>query len=94
MQLLSNFDIFSDFWSDPQLKAIFKDEYEAKVSSKEMWAVMLYTHPESKYASLDAESKAKLISADYIPFDPSLFLPTIEKTKLFLLTKAQRSLVN
>jgi len=28
-----NFDVFSDFYSDPQLKAIFADEYESVSST-------------------------------------------------------------
>lgn len=60
-----------------------------------MWAVMLYIHPESKYSSLDDKSRINLIASDYLPgFDPINYSNAIETTKLFLLSKAQRSLLN
>jgi len=60
-----------------------------------MWAAMLYIHPDSKYYSLDDKSRINLIASDYYDeFLPEKFRDTIEKTKLFLLSKAQRSLVN
>lgn len=56
---------------------------------------MLYIHPDSKYYSLDDKSRTDLISSDFLSgFDPGKYTSTIERTKLFLLTKSQRSLVN
>lgn len=94
MQLLSNFDIYSDFYSDPQLKTIFKEEYELPVSSKVMWALMLYSHPESKYYSLDRISRLQLIESDYLahPLLIDEHASTIKKIEQFLLTKPQRLL--
>lgn len=65
-QLLNNFDIESDFYSDPQIRLIFKTEYESGVTSKHMWALMLYIHPKSKYQGLDDRSKITLIESDYL----------------------------
>lgn len=95
MQLLSTFDIYSDFYSDPQIKSIFNEEYST-VSSATMWALCLYYHPKSKYYSLDHKSKLLLIEKDYLksPLLLDQYTSTIEKIKLFLLTKPERALLN
>jgi len=94
MPLLSNFDPYSDFYSDPQLRLIFKDEYEADVPSTTMWALMLYAHPESKYYSLDNDTKIELIAQDYLntSFSPDEHIHILEKIDKFLLSKPQRLL--
>lgn len=88
-----NFDVFSDFYSDPQLKAIFADEYES-VSSTIMWALMLYSHPDSKYASQNDSTRKALIEKDYLkaPLLWDTYNETVNKIKSFLLTKPQRLL--
>lgn len=96
MQLLSTFDIYSDFYSDPQIKSIFNEEYDQKISSSTMWALCLYYHPKSKYYPLDHKSKLLLIEKDYLksPLLLDQYSPTIEKIKLFLLSKPERALLN
>lgn len=66
MTLVNNFDIFSDFYSDPQLKLVFNQELKDGVSSQTMWALMLYVHPDSKYASQDDTTRKSLIEKDYL----------------------------
>lgn len=94
--MISSFDIHSNFYdSDPQFKAVFKSEIEAKVPSSHMWAIMLYVHPDSKYFTLDTKSKESLIKKDYLDdpsFDFSSYQDTISKIETFLLTKPQRLL--
>lgn len=95
--LINNFDIFSDFYSDSQIKAIFREEYEAKVPSHHMWALILYAHPDSKYSGQKDADKKALIEKDYLgPFkDPIKWedrAKTLEKIISFLLTKPKRLL--
>lgn len=91
-----SFELQSDFYStDPQFPTIFKEEYDSKVPSKHMWALMLYVHPDSKYFTLDTKSKQSLIKSDYLQdpsFDFSTLSSTIIKIENFLLTKPQRLL--
>lgn len=96
MQLISNFDIYQDFYSDPQIKSIFQEEHSSKVSSQTMWALLLYHHPKSKYYPLDHKSKLFLIEKDYLhsPLKLEDYTSTITKIKEFLLTKPERSLAN
>lgn len=96
MQLINNFDIESDFYSDPQLELIFQQEKVNGITSKEMWALMLYFHPKSKYAGLDHTSKLELISTDYLkqPLKLDSYKDTIKKIETFLLTKVEYLLSN
>jgi len=34
--MIINFDIFSDFWADSQMRVLFKDEYKNKTPSNVM----------------------------------------------------------
>ncbi len=89
-------NIDTDFWSDPELKIIFKEEFEQKIPSQVMWAVMLYVHPLSKFSGFDLETKAILIRSDYLQdkdFNFEDYQSTLDKVKLYILTPAQRLLV-
>ena len=63
---ISSLDIESDFWSDPQNKVYFKEEYKAKVPSTTMWALALDVHPLSKFSDLDSKTRKRLIAKDYL----------------------------
>lgn len=94
MHLINNFDIYSDFYSDPQLKAIFNEEYTLKVSSSIMWALILYAHPKSKYFSQEDKTRKELIEKDFLkkPLNWDKYSTTLEKIDSFLLSKPQRLL--
>lgn len=94
MSLLSSFDIWSDFWSDPQLKSIFAVEYGLKYSSKLMWSLMLLEHPDSKYYDLDKDSRKIRVEEDYYKdtLDLEKYEDTISKIDDFILTKTKRRL--
>lgn len=94
MNLISNFDIHSDFYSDPQIRSIFNEEIENKVPSKVMWALMLFHHPDSKYYSQEAVSKKQLIEQDYLkePLAWEEYESTVSKIERFLMSKAKRFL--
>ena len=67
MILIDSFDIFSDFWkTNPQLRVLFKEEYENKVPSEIMWALFLYYHPKSKFFNESPATRLKLIKSDYL----------------------------
>ena len=59
-------DIHSDFYSDPQIKLIHKDEFKRKIPSKVMWALILNCHPKSKFFELDTATRQNLIKKDYL----------------------------
>lgn len=87
------FDIYSDFWADPELKVLFKEEHKAKVSSQHMWALILYIHPLSKFRDLDYKSREEVIRKDYLEDNTFSFeehSSTIEKIKSSILSTAQR----
>jgi len=98
MLLLNNFDPFEDFWAtNPQLRILFKEEYDAKVPSSQMWAVALFVHPSSKLFNESPENRKKLILSDYLndpSFDFDSLSPTIDKFKRLVLTKAELLLSN
>lgn len=97
MQLINSFDILSDFYSDAQLRTIFHEEYDSKVPSQHMWALLLYAHPESKYYSQEPSTRLSLIRKDYLndsSFTIEPYSSTIEKIENFLLTKPQRLLAS
>lgn len=73
MILIDSFDIFSDFWkSNPQLRVLFKEEYDNKVPSEIMWALFLYYHPKSKFFNEAPATRLKLIKSDYLNESSSL----------------------
>lgn len=91
-----SFDLHSNFYdTDPQFPLIFKEELAENVPSKHMWALLLYTHPDSQYFNLDTKSKENLIRTDFLEdssFDFTTYEATIAKIENFLLTKPQRLL--
>lgn len=96
--LLTSFDPFSDFYqTNPQLKIIFKSEYENKVPSSHMWALFLYAHPESKFYDESPSTRKELIFRDFLHQDSSFSWDDYESTILTIeekcLTKAQRALM-
>lgn len=91
--LLNNFDIFSDFYSDPELRLMFKEEFDNDIPSTVMWALVLYTHPRSKFAELDIPTRELLIKKDYLEdleFNFEDHKDTINKILSFLPTTADR----
>lgn len=93
--MFSSLDIETDFWIDPELRILFKEEYSAKTSSKTMWALHMYVHPLSKFSGFDLPTKAALIRNDYLEdssFDFEAYQKTLDKIKLYLLTPPQRLL--
>lgn len=91
--MVNNFDIYSDFYADPQMKLLF-GKYE--LPSEVMWALMLYAHPDSQYDSMDSATKKVLIETDYLqrtlPWDD--YAEVISKIYELSLTKTQRLLKN
>lgn len=63
--MIENFDILSDFYSDPQIALYFKEEKEYLTSSQ-MWALLLYCHPKSKFFALDEQTRSFLIRKDFL----------------------------
>lgn len=63
---ITELNIDSDFYSDPQIKLLFKEEHSAKISSPIMWALTLDVHPNSKFSDLDPATRRALISKDYL----------------------------
>ena len=63
---ISDLNIESDFYSDPQIKLLFKEEHLAKISSRIMWALVLDVHPNSKFSDLDPDTRRSLITKDYL----------------------------
>lgn len=89
--MFKTLDIESDFWSDPELRVLFKEEHLAKVPSRSMWAIALLVHPLSKFKDVDYEERKSIIVSDYLgdssfTFDEQL----IEKFKSRILTIPQR----
>lgn len=88
-----NLRIDEDFYSDPQVGLMFS-KYKPTISSKVMWALLLYHHPSSLYYSLDPQSKISLIEEEYL--HSPLILKDHEKVTeellSILLSKPQRLL--
>ncbi len=61
-----NIDIYSDFYSDPQMKLLHKKEYESGVPSNHMWALILNCHPKSKFFELETSTRQNIIKKDYL----------------------------
>jgi len=96
--MITDFDIFSDFYADPQIRTLFSSENES-IPSQYMWALLLYCHPKSKFYALDSANKAALIARDYLnvesfPFEE--YEATIQKilSSPLITTKPQRLLAN
>lgn len=91
--MISNFDIYSDFYADPQMKLLF-GKYE--LPSNIMWALMLFAHPDSQYDSMDNSTKKTLIETDYLQHSISWdeYSEIISKIYDHSLTKTQRLLKN
>lgn len=62
-------DIDSDFWANPTNKLIFKKEYEDKIPSEHMWALLQLVHPKSKFSDLDSENAKAILHKDYLKSD-------------------------
>lgn len=99
MTIIDNFDPFQDFWTaNPQARIFFKDEYKAKVSSADMWALFLYYHPSSKLFNESPSSRKALILSDYPPlsknFNFESHKSTIDKILKYSITRPQLMMVN
>ena len=96
--ILDSFDIDVDIWEvHPQMKILFREEYESKVDSKIMWALLLDTHPKSYFADLDLLNRRSLIAIDYLNnelFQWRDYEDTITKLRKVLLTRPERLLKN
>lgn len=60
-----------------------------------MWALFLYSHPDSKFYLLDKESKEKVIINDYLKIKDFKFqdyTSTLQKIEKYTLTPIQRVL--
>lgn len=75
MGLANNFDIGSNFWkSNPQLTigGAFKDLYDLdkskdkETSSRIMWAIAFMYDPDSKFANIPTDKRAKIIEEDFL----------------------------
>lgn len=94
--MIINFDIFSDFWADSQMRVLFKDEYKNKTPSNVMWALFLYIHPLSKFFELDIPTREQLIKKDYLQdqdFDFKDYDNTLSKIVSYLPNTSDRFLV-
>lgn len=65
-----NIDLESDFYRDPEIKILFKEEYDNKVPSHYMWALVMTVHPDSKFSDLNPEDAKDIIYKDYLNSDP------------------------
>lgn len=95
--ILDDFNIEADFWADPQMRILFKEEYDSGVPSHTMWGLLLDTHPKSKLADLDPISRRTIIAQDFladISFKWNEYENTITKMKKVVLTRAERLLKN
>ena len=87
--MLKTLDLENDFWIDPEIRLLFKEEYTNKVSSEVMWALHLYIHPLSKFKDLDDKTRKILIKKDFLndeSFKFEDYTSTIEKIKHYVLT--------
>ncbi len=96
--ILDNFDVDTNIWElHPQMKILFKEEYDKEFPSKVMWALLLDAHPKSYFADLDPINRRNLISQDYLnndSFDWMSYADTSTKMGKALLTKPERLLKN
>lgn len=90
---IKDINLDSDFYSDPQLSILFKDEKSQGISSKIMWALVLDVHPASNFSDLDPPSRRALIAKDYLEdssFDFDIYKSTTLKIINSLPTAADR----
>lgn len=91
-----NIDPYSDFYSDPQIRILHKEEYVAKIPSKVMWALLLNVHPKSKFFDLDTNTRQSLIKKDYLDdegFNFEDYVNITDKILSYLPSTADRFLV-
>lgn len=98
MVLLNNFDPSEDFWkSNPQMKILFAREFKEKVPSSHMWALFLFSHPESRFFNESPEDRRSLIFTDYLLKDPTFkwdtYAETLSTLETKVLSKAERALM-
>ena len=100
MKLVDIWNLDGSFWeSNPQLKVVFKDVYEADKSkskadsSKLMWAVALFIDTKSKFRDIPEPKREHLIIKDYNPkFTVKDSKPILDTWKSFL-SPAERQLI-
>lgn len=86
-----------DPYKDEELKLIFKEEYDSNVPSAIIQAIAKLFHPKSELYSLPLTEKIQIVNKDFLTsekLDLDKYGSTIDKFKKFILTKAERSLVN
>jgi len=102
---LHNFDIKSSYWKiDPQLKAIepfatlYKNDKSKGKSNSSllMWAIALFTDPESRLSKLSKARKQEIIQKDYYKglLNWDKYKEHIDIYKSLYTSQAVRSLVN
>lgn len=94
--MFDDLNIESDFYSDPQIKILFKKQLEDKVPSKHMWACVLLVHPKSKFSDLDQPTAKQIIYKDYLELDDTFkwedYVSIISKIIEYLPTAPERFL--
>lgn len=86
----------SNPYLNQEIKLIFLEEFNNNTPYQVIQAIYLLYHPKSEFYPLPLKDKLTLVERDFtkFPLDLVALLPTIEKFKKFILTKAQRSLLN
>lgn len=96
--ILEDFDVDADIWElHPQMKILFKEQYENEVPSTTMWALLLDCHPKSYFADLEQVARRILLAQDYIrndAFDWKAHEEILDKMKKVCLTRPERLLKN
>jgi hypothetical protein len=96
--ILEDFDVDIDIWElHPQMKILFKEQYENEVPSNVMWALLLDCHPKSYFADLEQADRRILLAQDYIhneSFDWRAYEEILAKMKKVCLTRPERLLKN
>lgn len=93
--MIKSFDIDTNFYSQsPEFKILFKEEIKLKIPSEIMWALVLFIHPSSKFATLDHKSRLSIIEQDYLGYKLELdkYELILDKIKKYIMTPAQRVL--
>lgn len=78
---IKDINLDSDFYSDPQMSLLFKEEKNQKIPSSVMWALVLDVHPGSNFSDLDPVSRRALIAKDYLE-DPDFNFEDYKSTTL------------
>lgn len=88
--------LLSNPYLNPELKLIFQEEFDASLPFQVIQAIYLLFHPKSEFYALPLKDKVTLVERDFLkaPLDLEKLKDTVEKFKKFILTKAQRSLLN